>query len=91
MIQANSLMMFQEVQNAGVMVEQFQDGDTMIATLKENAESILIISLKTVSKGYYSLAYHFITNDDETSQDFSLPFPANYAPAFVAAIVNDVF
>lgn len=91
MIQANSLMMFQEVQNAAVMVEQFQDGDTMIATLKENAESILIISLKTVSKGYYSLAYHFITNDDETSQDFSLPFPANYAPSFVAAIVNDVF
>uniref|UniRef100_A0AAU8HZ67 Uncharacterized protein n=1 Tax=Klebsiella phage FKP3 TaxID=3231233 RepID=A0AAU8HZ67_9CAUD len=91
MIQANSLMMFQEVQNAAVMVEQFQDGDTMIATLKENAESILIISLKRVSKGYYSLAYHFITNDDETSQDFSLPFPANYAPAFVAAIVNDVF
>lgn len=91
MIQANSLMMFQEVQNAAVMVEQSQDGDTMIATLKENAESILIISLKTVSKGYYSLAYHFITNDDETSQDFSLPFPANYAPAFVAAIVNDVF
>lgn len=91
MIQANTLMMFQEVQNAAVMVEQFQDGDTMIATLKENAESILIISLKTVSKGYYSLAYHFITNDDETSQDFSLPFPANYAPAFVAAIVNDVF
>lgn len=91
MIQANSLMMFQEVQNAAVMVEQFQDGDTMIATLKENAESILIISLKTVAKGYYSLAYHFITNDDETSQDFSLPFPANYAPAFVAAIVNDVF
>ena len=91
MIQANSLMMFQEVQNGAVMVEQFQDGDTMIATLKENAESILIISLKTVSKGYYSLAYHFITNEDETSQDFSLPFPANYAPAFVAAIVNDVF
>lgn len=91
MIQANTLMMFQEVQNTAVMVEQFQDGDTMIATLKENAESILIISLKTVSKGYYSLAYHFITNDDETSQDFSLPFPANYAPAFVAAIVNDVF
>lgn len=91
MIQANTLMMFQEVQNAAVMVEQFQDGDTMIATLKENAESILIISLKTVSKGYYSLAYHFITNDDETSQDFSLPFPANYAPSFVAAIVNDVF
>lgn len=91
MIQANSLMMFQEVQNAAVMVEQFQDGDTMIATLKENAENILIISLKTVSKGYYSLAYHFITNDDETSQDFSLPFPANYAPSFVAAIVNDVF
>lgn len=91
MIQANTLMMFQEVQNAAVMVEQFQDGDTMIATLKENAESILIISLKTISKGYYSLAYHFITNDDETSQDFSLPFPANYAPAFVAAIVNDVF
>lgn len=91
MIQANTLMMFQEVQNAAVMVEQFQDGDTMIATLKENAESILVISLKTVSKGYYSLAYHFITNDDETSQDFSLPFPANYAPSFVAAIVNDVF
>lgn len=91
MIQANTLMMFQEVQNAAVMVEQFQDGDTMIATLKENAESVLIISLKTVSKGYYSLAYHFITNDDQTSQDFSLPFPANYAPAFVAAIVNDVF
>lgn len=91
MIQANTLMMFQEVQNAAVMIEQFQDGDTMIATLKENAESVLIISLKTVSKGYYSLAYHFITNDDETSQDFSLPFPANYAPAFVAAIVNDVF
>lgn len=91
MIQANTLMMFQEVQNAAVMVEQFQDGDTMIATLKENAESILIISLKTISKGYYSLAYHFITNDDQTSQDFSLPFPANYAPAFVAAIVNDVF
>lgn len=38
MIQANTLMMFQEVQNAAVMVEQFQDGDTMIATLKENAE-----------------------------------------------------
>ncbi|UYL04645.1 hypothetical protein EBOKLHFM_00025 [Klebsiella phage KP13-26] len=91
MIQANTLMMFQEVQNAAVMVEQFQDGDTMIATLKENAESILIISLKTVAKGYYSLAYHFITNDDEASQDFSLPFPANYAPAFVAAIINDVF
>lgn len=91
MIQANTLMMFQGVQNSAVMVEQFQDGDTMIATLKENAESILIISLKTVAKGYYSLAYHLITNDDETSQDFSLPFPANYAPAFVAAIVNDVF
>lgn len=91
MIQANTLMMFQSVQNSAVMIEQFQDGDTMIATLKENAESILIISLKTVAKGYYSLAYHFITNDDETSQDFSLPFPANYAPAFVAAIVNDVF
>ena len=91
MIQANTLMMFQEVQNAAVMVEQFQDGDTMIATLKENAESILIISLKTVAKGYYSLAYHFITNDDQESQDFSLPFPENYAPAFVAAIVNDVF
>lgn len=91
MIQANTLMMFQEVQNAAVMVEQFQDGDTMIATLKENAESVLIISLKEVKKGYYSLAYHFITNDDETSQDFSLPFPANCAPAFVAAIVNDVF
>lgn len=91
MIQANTLMMFQEVQNAAVMVEQFQDGDTMIATLKENAESVLIISLKTVAKGYYSLAYHFITNDDQDSQDFSLPFPANYAPAFVAAIVNDVF
>ena len=91
MIQANTLMMFQEVQNAAVMVEQFQDGDTMIATLKENAESVLIISLKEVKKGYYSLAYHLITDDDETSQDFSLPFPANYAPAFVAAIVNDVF
>ena len=35
MIQANTLMMFQEVQNAAVMVEQFQDGDTMIATLKQ--------------------------------------------------------
>lgn len=91
MIQANTLMMFQGVQNSAVMVEQFQDGDTMIATLKENAESVLIISLKEVKKGYYSLAYHFITNDDETSQDFSLPFPANCAPAFVAAIVNDVF
>lgn len=91
MIQANTLIMFQGVQNSAVMVEQFQDGDTMIATLKENAESILIISLKTVAKGYYSLAYHLITNDDETSQDFSLPFPANCAPAFVAAIANDVF
>lgn len=91
MIQANSLMMFQEVQNAAVMVEQFQDGDTMIATLKENGESVLIISLKTVSKGYYSLAYHYITNDNETSQDFSLPFPANYAPIIMGEIINDVF
>ena len=91
MIQANSLMMFQEVQNAAVMVEQFQDGDTMIATLKANAESVLIISLKTVSKGYYSLAYHFITNDNETSQDFSLPFPENYAPIIMGEIINDVF
>ena len=91
MIQANTLMMFQEVQNAAVMVEQFQDGDTMIATLKENTESILIISLKTVSKGYYSLAYHFITNDNETSQDFSLPFPENYAPIIMGEIINDVF
>lgn len=91
MIQANSLMMFQEVQNAAVMVEQFQDGDTMIATLKANSESVLIISLKTVSKGYYSLAYHFITNDNETSQDFSLPFPENYAPIIIGEISNDVF
>lgn len=91
MIQASSLMMFQEVQNAAVMVEQFQDGDTMIATLKANAESVLIISLKTVSKGYYSLAYHFITNDNETSQDFSLPFPENYAPIIMGEIINDVF
>lgn len=91
MIQANSLMMFQEVQNAAVMVEQFQDGDTMIATLKANAESVLIISLKTVSKGYYSIAYHFITNDNETSQDFSLPFPENYAPIIMGEIINDVF
>lgn len=91
MIQANSLMMFQEVQNAAVMVEQFQEGDTMIATLKENGESVLIISLKTVSKGYYSLAYHYITNDNETSQDFSLPFPENYAPIIMGEIINDVF
>ena len=91
MIQANSLMMFQEVNSAAVMVEQFQDGDTMIATLKANAESVLIISLKTVSKGYYSLAYHFITKDNETSQDFSLPFPENYAPIIMGEIINDVF
>lgn len=91
MIQANSLMMFQQVANDAVTVEQFQDGDTMIATLKANAESVLIISLKTVSKGYYSLAYHFITNDNETSQDFSLPFPANYAPIIMGEIINDVF
>ena len=91
MIQANSLMMFQEVNSAAVMVEQFQDGDTMIATLKANAESVLIISLKTVLKGYYSLTYHFITNDNETSQDFSLPFPENYAPIIMGEIINDVF
>lgn len=92
MQQANSLMMFQQVANSAVTVEQHQDGDTMIAMLREgNTGSLLIISLKEVKKGYYSLAYHLITNDDETSQDFSLPFPAYYAPFFVADIVNDVF
>lgn len=92
MQQANSLMMFQQVANNAVTVEQHQDGDTMIAMLRDgNSGSLLIISLKEVKKGYYSLAYHLITNDDETSQDFSLPFPENYAPIIVGEIINDVF
>lgn len=92
MEQAKSLMMFSEVKSEAVTVERHQDGDTMIAMLRDgNSGSLLIISLKEVKKGYYSIAYHLITNDDETSQDFSLPFPAYYAPFFVAEIVNDVF
>ena len=91
MQQANSLMMFQQVANNAVTVEQHQDGDTLIAMVQGSGAAILIISLKTVTKGYYSLAYHYIGEDTETSQDFSLPFPANYAPIIMGEIINDVF
>ncbi|XKX17690.1 hypothetical protein MVUOKPPV_CDS0293 [Klebsiella phage phi1_175008] len=92
MEQAKSLLIFSGLNNDSVTCALTQDGDTMIAMLREDSkEKLLILSLKEVTKGYYTLAYHLITNEDETSQDFSLPFPANYAPAFVAAIVNDVF
>ena len=92
MEQAKSLLMFSGVSSDAVMVERHQDGDTLIAMLRDGSNGeLLILSLKEVTKGYYSLAYHLITTDNETSQDFSLPFPANCAPAFVAAIVNDVF
>ena len=91
MQQANSLMMFQQVANNAVTVEQHQDGDTMIAMVQASGAAILIISLKTVSKGYYSLAYHYIGETTETSQDFSLPFPANVAPIIMGEIINDVF
>lgn len=92
MQQANSLIMFQQVANSAVTVEQHQDGDTMIAMLREgNTGSLLIISLKTVTKGYYSLAYHYIGETSETSQDYSLPFPANVAPIIIGEIINDVF
>lgn len=92
MQQANSLMMFQQVANSTVTVEQHQDGDTMIAMLREgNTGSLLIISLKTVKKGYYSLAYHYIGERYETSQDYSLPFPANLTPIIMGEIINDVF
>lgn len=92
MIQANSLMMFQYITNNTVTIEQHQDGETMIAMLRDgNSAALLILSLKTVKPGYYSLAYHYIAEDNETSQDFSLPFAANYAKYFIAAIVNDVF
>ncbi len=92
MQQANSLMMFQQVANSAVTVEQHQDGNTMIAMFRDGTgESLLVLSLKEVTKGYYSLAYHCITNDDETSLDYSLPFPAYCAPKFIGEIVNDVF
>lgn len=91
MSQANTVFMFQRVENSAVKVDQHQDANTLIATFKTDGATVLILSLKEVTKGYYSLAYHLITEDDETSQDFSLPFPAYYAPAFIAEIVNDVF
>lgn len=92
MEQAKSLLMFSGVSSDAVTVERHQDGDTLIAMLRDgNNGALLILSLKEVKKGYYSLAYHLITTDNETSQDLSLPFPANCAPSFVAAIVNDVF
>ena len=93
MQQANKLFMFCLVANDAVKVDTHQDGDTLIAGFtSEQTKDVLILSLKQIKGGFYQLAYHVIYgNGEETSQDYSAPFPATMAQDFSALIVDDVF
>ncbi|WNL63336.1 hypothetical protein [Citrobacter phage Tr1] len=95
--QANTFKMFSNVNSHAVLVNAATEGDTITANLftPEN-DKLLIISIKTINKGYYSLAYHYIANlnadnEEQTSNNFSLPFPATMLQSFLADIINDVF
>lgn len=90
--QANKFTAFSMVANDAVQVMStaIEDGFASTLTVAGSA-SVLIINVKTVGKGYYSMAYHCLMNNDETSQDFSLPFPAYELQSILGGIVNDVY
>lgn len=89
MSKANTVLMFSLINDPAYLSNMTQEGDTLTATFTNKLDRVIIISLKTVSKGFYSLAYHWITDTDETSQDYSAPFPESMAREIIAAVVND--
>lgn len=89
MSKANTVLMFSLVNDAAYLSNMTQEGNTLTATFTNKLNRVIIISLKTVSKGFYSLAYHWITDTNETSQDYSAPFPESMAREIIAAVVND--
>ncbi len=88
-IQANTVLMFSLVNDNARLMDMVQDDQTITATFTNEQNTVIIVSLKTISKGYYSLAYHWVSCNDETSQDYSLPFPESMAREIIAAVVND--
>lgn len=89
MSKANTVLMFSLVNDAAYLSNMTQDDSTLTATFTDGLNRVIIVSLKTISKGFYSLAYHWVTDSDETSQDYSAPFPESMAREIIAAVVND--
>lgn len=89
MSKANTVLMFSLVNDAAYLSDMTQDDSTLTATFTDGLNRVIIVSLKTISKGFYSLAYHWVTDSDETSQDYSAPFPESMAREIIAAVVND--
>nr|DAY73695.1 MAG TPA: hypothetical protein [Caudoviricetes sp.] len=94
--QANQFFLFSSV-NDNIQVKAEQELNTTIATFSKPGNSnVLLLCLKEYCKGYFTLSYHVVYNngtdqEEQTSQDHSLPFPANCVQYFVAQIVNNVF
>lgn len=89
MVKANTVLMFSLVNDAAYLSNMTQDDSTLTATFTDGLNRVIIVSLKAISKGFYSLAYHWVTDSDETSQDYSAPFPESMAREIIAAVVND--
>lgn len=89
MTKANTVLMFSLVNDAAYLSNMTQDDSTLTATFTNGLNRVIIVSLKTIGKGFYSLAYHWVTDTDETSQDYSAPFPESMAREIIAAVVND--
>ena len=89
MVKANTVLLFSLVNDAAYLSNMTQDDSTLTATFTDGLNRVIIVSLKTRSKGFYSFAYHWVTDSDETSQDYSAPFPESMAREIIAAVVND--
>lgn len=89
MSKANTVLMFSLINDPAYLSNMTQDDSTLTATFTDGLNRVIIVSLKTGSKGFYSLAYHWVTDSDETSQDYSAPFPESMAREIIAAVVND--
>lgn len=94
---AKSFYIFSGVMNEDVLVNAAQVGEDLTASFFTTCrDRLVMISLKQVTVGYYSISYNVVSDigaehENQISQDYSLPFPAYCAPGFLAEIVNDVF
>lgn len=94
---AKTFFLFSGVNDPSIKVDSVKENNTITAKLfQDETNNVLIINLKEITKGYYTIAYHAIyhagTGEEvQTSNNESAALPGDLVLGVISLIVNDFF
>lgn len=94
---AKTFFLFSGVNDPSIKVDSVKENNTITAKLfQDETNNVLIINLKEITKGYYTIVYHAIyhagtSEEVQTSNNESAALPGDLVLGVISLIVNDFF